>query len=139
MTGFILSSSNPLIAIRDDGVECRIDFPFYQEWLANGGIPTPADTKTPVLAQARELRDRIFSRLNGIQLDYVIAGNNPNGVAAIATAKAGLKEITTISAVLSATTGAEAELAIRGRYAELVDALRAADTYACTAFNGLDF
>lgn len=94
--------------------------------------------KAAVLAQARELRDKIFDRLNGIQLDYVIAGSTPTGVAAIATAKVGLKDITTHATVVAAVTGAETTAALKARYAALVTPLYVADQYAVSAFNGLD-
>lgn len=96
--------------------------------------------KDAVLTQAKELRDKIFARLNGIQLDYTITGNNPTGVAAIAAAKVGLRDITTHATVIAATDGAETTAALKTQYDVLVAALYAAEAnhYACTAFNGLD-
>lgn len=40
MTTFTLTA-NPLVAIRDDGVEVRTDLPLYLEWIGDGGIPKP--------------------------------------------------------------------------------------------------
>lgn len=137
-------TNSPEWVIRSDGLLCRVDLLLAQEYLAGGGTFLPmaaedyAAEKAAVLTQACELRDKIFARLNGIQLDYTIAGNNPTGVAAIATAKVGLKGITTHATVVAAVTGAEATAALKARYAVLVAALYVADQYACTAFNGMD-
>lgn len=137
-------TNDPEWVKRSDGLLCRVDLLLAQEYLAGGGTFLPMDAadyaleKAAVLEQARELREKVFARLNGIQLDYIIAGNNQTGVSAIATAKDGLKSITTHATVVAAVTGAEATAAIKARYAALVSALYAADQYAGAAFNGLD-
>lgn len=107
---------------------------------------TSASEKAIVLAQARELRDKIFSRLNGIQQDLewnrfkcVLADAQAiPQIDGIVAAKAALKDITTYPTVAAAVTGAETTAALKARYAQLVPALYAASQYAYTAFNGLD-
>lgn len=104
------------------------------------------EEKAAVLAQARDLRDKIFSRLNGIQQDtewQMSRGIITEAVAiprvdGIVAAKEGLKGITTYSTVVAATTGAETVAAIKARYTQLVTALYAVNPYACTAFSGLE-
>lgn len=102
--------------------------------------------KADILAQAKALRDRIFSRLNGIQQELewskarglLTAAQVDPQVDGIMAAKAALKDITTYSTIVAATTGAETTAALKARYAQLVAALFAASQYAYTAFNGLD-
>lgn len=113
---------------------------------ATSNAPDYAAEKAEVLRLARELRDKIFPRLNGIQQDLewnlsrsliteAVAIPQIEGIMA---AKVGLREITTYSTVLAASTGAETTAAIKARYAQLVETLYAASPYACTAFNGMD-
>lgn len=105
-----------------------------------------ASEKALVLAQARELRDKIFSRLNGIQQDLewdrfkgvLTDAQAIPQVDGIMAAKAALKDITTYAPVVAATTGAETTAALTARYGQLVTALYATSQYAYTAFNGLD-
>lgn len=144
-TTFTLTD-DPMIAIRNDGIKCRTDLPYYQAWVTNGGVPVPYDSKTPILNQARELREKIFLRLNGIQQELewskargtLTAAEVDPQVDGIMTAKAGLKDITTYATIVAATTGAETTAALKVRYAQLVAALYAASPCAYTAFNGLD-
>lgn len=104
-----------------------------------------AEEKEAVLAQARELRDKIFARLNGIQQDmeWLMARGVITEAAAIPqidgimAAKAGLKDITEHPTVLSATNGADTVAALKAQYARLVATLYVASPYAITAFNGL--
>lgn len=123
-------------------------------WPVEVSLPTAAAIyaqqglleKTAILNQARELREKTFLRLNGIQQE--LEWNKARGtltaavvdpqVEGIMTAKAGLKDITTYATIVAATTGAETTAALKVRYAQLVAALYAASPYACTAFNGLD-
>lgn len=123
-------------------------------WPQGVGLPTAAELeaaanaleKAEVLSQARELRDGIFSRLNGIQQDLewnkargiLTAAQVDPQVDGIMAAKSGLKDITAYSTVAAAATGAETTAALKARYGQLVSTLYAASQYACTAFNGLN-
>lgn len=145
-------TQDPQWVMRSDGLLCRVDLLLAQEHLAGGGTFLPMDAsdyaaeKAAVLAQARELRDKIFSRLNGIQQD--LEWNRFKGVLTdaqaipqidgIMAAKTGLKDVVTYPTVAAATTGAETTVALKVRYDQLVTELRAVSLYACTAFNGLD-
>lgn len=123
-------------------------------WPQGVTLPTAAELeaeasaleKTEVLTQAKELRDKIFSRLNGIQQDLewnkarglLTAAQVDPQVDGIMAAKLALKDITTYATVAAATNGAETTAALTARYPQLVAALGAVSLYAITAFNGLD-
>ncbi len=90
-----------------------------------------------IKSRARSMREVILNRLTGIQFSQFLAGQTA-AVNAIETAKQGLRDITSIEGLAEATTGAEAELAIKNRYYELADALQSAAPTAVSAFVGLE-
>ncbi len=87
------------------------------------------------MSQARALRDTIFNRLNGIQLDNLA---NQVVVDAIAAAKQSLKDLPQSNAVTGAKDPAELKLAITTSYKTIAAKLLTDAPAAVTAFNGLE-
>lgn len=102
--------------------------------------------KNNILSHAREVRDKVLARLNGIQQDLewnksrgvFTAAQVDSQIDGIMTAKIALKDITIHPTIVSATTENETKVALKDRYAQLFAALYAVSPYSCTAFNGLD-
>lgn len=132
-------------AIRNDGqgwhsVNSPDDITADETYSESQPVPDPVvvaeNEKQSLLDTGRAMRETVLARLNGIQLDAMIAGDSAT-VTAIATTKQELKDITIWPDVVSSTDGAT-KTAFLARYYEIVAELEIASPYAVTAFRGLD-
>ena len=91
--------------------------------------------KSAVLTEFKALRDGVFARLNGIQLDNL---DDAQMVAAIMACKTALKAIPQNQAVIDTVGGDATEDAVQALYIAAAYALAQASPYAYTAFRALD-
>lgn len=133
-------NSNHEIDFKDESTKAQRDYA-----LAVAAAYTPAfesseadaDEKAATLNTVRALRDTVLARLNGIQLDAMLA-NDTATVSAISTTKQQLKDITAWPDVVSATDAATVKTAFIERYYSIVAQMEASYPYAVTAFGRLD-
>lgn len=91
-------------------------------------MPKPA-----VIAQGRELREKILNRLAGIQLNTT----DPQEIAAIQSARQALLDFTSHPSVVSATTGAETKAAVMQIWYQTASALIASAPSTQSVFVGM--
>jgi hypothetical protein len=96
-----------------------------------------ASEKDAMLTTGRTMRDTVLYRLNGIQIDALLA-NDTATVSAISTAKQQLKDITIWPAVVAAVDAETTKTAFLSRYYDIAMQLQLASLYAVSAFRELD-
>jgi len=102
---------------------------------------TPAQLsaeKSAMLNRARVLREQVLSRLNGIHLDAMYAGDPATMIPSIMVAKQALLDITIHPPVVAAVTADETKIAVLTRYYEIAATLQLSAPAAVTAFVNLD-
>lgn len=101
------------------------DYAAYLRWLDAGNTPAPYApppfNRDAAMARLRAVRAPILNALTGIAVD-AIASNDTATIAAVATARQGLKDITVHPAILAATNDETFDDAALSRYKELAAA-----------------
>lgn len=114
------------------------DYVEYLQWLAGGGIVTPADVPTiaqltaTALSEVRALRAALFPTLAGMQSEALARGNQI-GAMDIANIQQGIRDITATD-LTGAVTKAEIELKFKNAWLAI---LATAPAPVVAAFNGL--
>ncbi len=102
--------------------------------------PSPADharDKATVLKQARDIREVVLGRLDGIAGRATRSGDT-TGIAAACDATAlALLDLTSDAGVVAAITGAETKAAIMSRWQTIATTLAATSPYAASVFVGM--
>lgn len=131
-------TEDTLIAIRNDGLRCRTDLPYYQNWVSNGGVPIPYDDKCAVLNKVRLIREIVIGRLNGISGVNSRAGNTAVATACD-TAITSFLAMTSATAVVAATDEASTISACVTEWGNIKTTLLASVPSASTAFDAGGF
>lgn len=100
------------------------DYAAYLQWLADGNTPQPVDVptlaelKATVLREARDLRTKLFSMVDGLQVSALATGNAADATA-IETFKVGARNITKLDLSVCTTEQAMRD-AINNQYKAIV-------------------
>lgn len=92
--------------------------------------------KDEILTQARDIRDRIITRLMDILFIYN-KQNNFTHDESLLRARQSLLDMTKDPRIIAATDGASTKIAVITVYREVADALEASDPSSVSAFNGM--